>query len=373
MNQYRGARILYLATDAYGGYGGIAQYNRDVIEALADSAKIGSVVGVPRVESGAAQPVPAKVEWDRSGLGGIGRWLGAVSRHLRRSPRPDIIYCAHINLAPIAWVAARLTGRPWVLAIYGIDAWPQNASARHRFFASRADRVLSISRITLDRFRSWCPVPENRCRLLPNAIHSGDFGAAPASATLLARYGLTGARIVMTFGRLNATERYKGFDEIIDAMPALLNAQPDLRYLIAGDGDDRARLEQKALDAGVGHAVVFTGMIDEAEKADHYRLADAFALPSRGEGFGFVLLEAMACGIPVIASTHDGGREAVRDGLLGLVVDPDDGAALRRAILDAIDRPRAVPAGLSYFEFPAFARRVQDAVLPLIARSARGT
>ena len=74
---------------------------------------------------------------------------------------------------------------------------------------------------------------------------------------------------------------------------------------------------------GLSDRVVFAGFIPEAEKADHYRLADAYVMPGRGEGFGFVFLEAMACGIPVVGSRLDGSREALRQGDLGILVDPD--------------------------------------------------
>ena len=132
---------------------------------------------------------------------------------------------------------------------------------------------------------------------------------------------------------------------------------PDIAYLIAGDGDDRARLEQKAADLGVADRVVFAGYVPETEKADHYRLADAFVMPGRGEGFGIVYLEALACGVPVVASALDASREAVRDGMLGEVVDPDDAASVRRGILAALSTERKVPEGLTYFSFGQFVKR----------------
>ena len=113
--------------------------------------------------------------------------------------------------------------------------------------------------------------------------------------------------------------------------------------------------------------MVFVGRIREEEKADHYRLADAFLLPSQGEGFGFVLLEAMACGVPVVASSLDGGREAVRGGQLGVLVDPRDRASVVRGIREALARPRSVPPGLEYFSFDRFRERV-DAFIDEIVR-----
>jgi len=133
---------------------------------------------------------------------------------------------------------------------------------------------------------------------------------------------------------------------------------PPIAYLIVGDGKDRARLEAKAQALGVGDRVVFTGFIPEAEKADHYRLADAFVMPGRGEGFGFVFLEALACGIPVVGSLLDGSREALRGGALGILVDPRRPDEIQAGVLKALQQPPGVvPPGLDYFSFENFEKR----------------
>lgn len=363
-----GLRILHIATDAYGGYGGVALYNRDVIEAMCADPTVAKVVSIARVQSAPLQPLPDKLTYDTSGLGSISNYLKAVARQVRANPNFDLVYCAHINLAPVAWAVAKLRRVPWVLCLYGIDAWPGNASARSRFFARRADLIISLSQVTLDRFLTWCPVPLDRTVVMPNAIHLEEFGIGPKKPELLARYGLEGKKVVMTFGRLDPIERYKGFDEIITLMPEMLSERPELRYLIVGKGDDRARLEAKAATFGVADKVIFTGPVDEAEKADIYRLADVYAMPSKGEGFGFVVLEAMACGVPAIGSNQDGTQEAVRGGLIGQVVDPDDLPAIRTAIIKVLDAPKEIPAGLHFFAFPAFTQRLQAALHRLIGR-----
>src|SRR5262249_1572191 len=110
--------------------------------------------------------------------------------------------------------------------------------------------------------------------------------------------------------------------------------------------------------------------IPESEKADHFRLADVYIMASRGEGFGFVLLEAMACGVPVVASKLDGGREAVRDGQLGILVDPLDGRDVRDAILEALTRPRGVvPGGLDHFSLSNFEARAHALIGRVLADS----
>jgi glycosyltransferase involved in cell wall biosynthesis len=121
---------------------------------------------------------------------------------------------------------------------------------------------------------------------------------------------------------LAAQERYKGFDEVIEIMPQLVRRFSTLKYLIVGDGPDRPRLEAKARTLGVSQHVVFAGYVPESDKVAYYNLADAYVMPSFGEGFGIVLIEAVACGIPVIGSRVDGSREALLDGQLGRLVDP---------------------------------------------------
>jgi glycosyltransferase involved in cell wall biosynthesis len=288
--------------------------------------------------------------------------LNALVRRLAADRAFDLIVCGHINLLPLAYLARLLIRAPVILVIYGVDAWQPTHSMLSNWLARRIDGVVSISDHTRQRFLSWGDSHKDNVHLLPNAIHLERYGTAPKDPTLIRRYGLEGQTVLMTLGRLSAAERYKGVDEILAILPTLVRQLPELRYLVVGDGDDRLRLEQKAYALGLGDQVIFAGQIDEDEKADHYRLADAFAMPGRGEGFGFVFLEAMACGVPVVASTLDGSREAVRDGELGLMVDPDDADALSDALLTALRQPKVIPPGLDYFSFPRFAERLEEIV-----------
>src|SRR3954469_22809342 len=358
-----GKRILALVSDAYGGHGGIAAYNRDVFDALSGAPEISGIRLLPRLIEFPVDTLPKGIVLDRTGLTGGAAYARALLNAVRRY-RFDLIYCAHVNLAPLAWLAAKLQRCPWMLAIYGIEAWEPSRRRSVRLATGRADHVVSISRITLDRFCGFTSIGPDRHSIVPNAVHLTDFGTGPRNEELARRLGAAGRRVVLTFGRLSPYERYKGFDEIISLMPRLLKKVPDLLYLIAGRGDDQARLQALVSELDLDDHVKFAGFVAEEEKADLYRLADVFALPSRGEGFGFVLLEAMACGVPAVASRLDGGDEAVREGALGRVVDPGDADALADAILGALREPKRVPAGLDYFAFPRFAERIRQAVIP---------
>ena len=115
----------------------------------------------------------------------------------------------------------------------------------------------------------------------------------------------------------------------------------------------------------------FTVYIKEQEKADLFRLADAYVMPSYGEGFGFVFLEAMACGVPVIGSRTDGSREALLDGELGRLVDPHDLKEIEDAVVAALDEPKRIPARLEYFSYDAFRTRVCGMIHDLFDRSSK--
>lgn len=354
-----GQRILLLTTDAYGGYGGIALYNRDMAAALAEIPEVEEIVVIPRNLPLPCEPIPEKVRFLSQAAGSKARYLRIALREARRDF--DLIVCGHINLLPLAVLLNAYVRAPLALMVYGIDAW-RAPYPLVRHWLKKADVVWSISAITRDRMNAWAQLPEDAYKLLPNAIHLGRYGMAARRDDLLDRYGLRESKVIMTLARLSRAEQYKGLDEVLEAMPALLETERSLKYLVAGDGDDRPRLEAKAAALGLRERVVFTGLIDEREKADHFRLADAFVMPGRGEGFGFVFLEALACGVPVVGSLVDGSREALRDGLLGELVHPADPQSLRQGILAALAKQRQIPEGLHYFVWPAFQRRIAAAV-----------
>lgn len=355
-------RILALVTDAHGGFGGISQYNRDALEAIAAWDDVDSVHVIPRLLPEKLGPVPHRLQYDLNGLGGRARFVWAAVRRSLLSGPLDLIYCAHINLMPSALLASAISRAPIVLAIYGIDVWSHQGRLA-RWLASRhASSVISISSVTAERFNRWCPFPREKLHIVPNAIRLNDYGPAPRNATCSAKYGLEDRKVLLTFGRMVGRSRAKGFDEVIEILPRLALQVPNIVYVCAGDGPDRARLEAKAQSLGISARVIFTGRIEEATKADLFRSADLYVMPSRGEGFGFVVLEALASGVPVVASEADGTREAVLDGKLGLLVDPDDPDSILDGILEGLKQSRGIKPGVEFFSFDRFAERLRAAL-----------
>lgn len=350
-------RLLALLTDAYGGYGGISVYNRDVLNALCENPNIDEVVAFARHMPGTPEPIPAKLQYNSKGISGLRSFISQVVRGLLQKGSYSAVFCGHINLIPLAWICAKRYRCPLILQIHGIDAWQPTGRKLTDYLVGKVDIVCSVSGYTRDKFLSWARVEPDRVNLMHNAVNLSAFGVAPKSTELVERYSLSNKRVLMTFGRLVSKQRAKGFDEVLDLMPELLQTDPDLVYMIAGDGDYRSDLEQKVSQLGLENSVRFTGMVAEHEKADIYRLADLYVMPSRGEGFGFVFLEAMACGVPVIASAVDGSSDAVRGGKLGPLVHPDDKQSLKSEIFRGLKKPKQIPEGLDYFSFSNFKSR----------------
>lgn len=299
-----------LVTDAFGSGGGIAQFNRDLLGALADLPETASVVVLPR--HGQTDVTPERLQQLPAAPGRFSYVLRALAT-ARRS-RPDVIFCGHLHLLPLAALMGAWWKVPVWLQVHGIDAW-RAPSRLIRTLVARAALVTSVSRFTRARFLSWAALPDWRVKVLPNTVGARyrpqDRDAARA------RWQLGDRPVLLTVGRLAASEAYKGQDRVLRCLPALRVSHPGLVYLIAGDGDDRHRLEQLATELGVDGAVSFLGAVDHGDLPALYAAADVFAMPSTGEGFGIVFLEAMACGTPVVALDEDGSRDPLRDGHFG--------------------------------------------------------
>jgi phosphatidylinositol alpha-1,6-mannosyltransferase len=349
-------RLLAFVTDAFGGRGGIAKFNRDLLAALCTASE-NFVVAVPRVVRDDVGEIPARLEYRIEGAGSKLRFVRCGIEAALGS-RFDGVVCGHIHLLPIAALAARLHRVPLLLIVHGVEAWKPPKRGFERWLVRHANAIVAVSEFTKRRVLEWAGISADTIRVIPNCVDLTRYGSGPKRPDLLQRYGLEDRRIMLTVCRLASSERYKGVDEVIHVLPQLLGQDPSLAYLVVGEGDDIPRLRSQARRLGVEDRVVFTGHVDESEKADHFRLADVFVMPGRGEGFGIVYLEALACGVPVVASSADASREAVRGGMLGEVVDPDDPKAIVDGILKALlGTPPDIREQLQYFSAERFQSR----------------
>ncbi|HEY0282697.1 MAG TPA: glycosyltransferase, partial [Rhizomicrobium sp.] len=162
----RALKVLALVTDAFGGRGGIAQYNRDLLSALVQGGTAASVAVVPRGAPDPAVP-PAGITQVSPRLGRVAYVLTAL--RVAFGQHFDVVLCGHLYMAPLAWLIARLRGARLVVQMHGIEAWPR--PARHRRAAvEAADLILCVSRYTRARVLDWTAIAPERVQVLPNTV-----------------------------------------------------------------------------------------------------------------------------------------------------------------------------------------------------------
>ncbi|MEN8446744.1 MAG: glycosyltransferase family 4 protein, partial [Cyanobacteria bacterium J06555_13] len=290
----------------------------------------------------------------------------ALASYLIRH-RPERVFCGHINLAPLVSPLCKLLGIPYTVMTYGKEVW-YPLPTKEKKAIQEAQRVWTISRYSRDLACTANQIPPEKFDMLPCVVDGDVFTPGTASPELIEQYQLADHRVLMTVARLWAGDIYKGVDVTIRALPKIAQAFPEVKYVVIGRGDDQPRLAQLAVDLGVADQVVFAGFVPNDALVAHYRLADVYVMPSK-EGFGIVYLEAMACGVPVIAGDHDGSADPVQDGRVGWQVPHRDPDAVAAACIEALRGEDKRCSGswlreqtLMTFSAPALVERVQTLI-----------
>jgi glycosyltransferase involved in cell wall biosynthesis len=257
--------------------------------------------------------------------------------------RPDLVITTHLNFTAAARILNKAAKVPYWTIAHGIDAW---GIKRRSLQASvrAADRILAVSNYTRDRLLEEQDLSPEKVTVLPNTVDDQRFQIGGRPARLLEKYAIRQDQpVLLTVCRLVASEGYKGYDRVLRLLPSVLHRIPDLRYVIVGRGDDRDRVEGLVAELGLGTAVILAGFVPDEELCDYYNLCDVFAMPSKGEGFGIVYLEAMACGKPTLGGNKDGAIDALCDGRLGALIDPDDPNELAETLVQMIQGVYPLP------------------------------
>jgi len=366
-------RIISLITDAYKGRGGIAKFNRDMIEALISSSQCEKLTVFPRL-GGIPETRSDKLDYKISSVGGKLHYVFFLIRNARAFGTNDLILCGHINLLPAACLL-RFFGikGPIALVVHGIEAWEKPKSVLSRLLINSVDAIISVSEFTKKRFLAWSALPEQCCHILPNCIDTETYRPGKVPEKIREKYALGGAdKILLTVARLESSEKYKGIDETLEALKILTNKPGDFKYIVAGSGSDMERLRGKSEALGLSRQVIFAGEVTEEEKIGLYRASDVFVMPGRGEGFGIVYLEALACGTPAIGSSLDASQEVLGYGELGVVTDPDKPSVIAADILSVLNKGKTTqPADLQKYSKKSFKTKVIQIVSKLKKRERR--
>jgi glycosyltransferase involved in cell wall biosynthesis len=249
-------------------------------------------------------------------------WRGRSPVHLHVCARGHLVRDA-------AFVSAALAARcPLLVHLHGGGFERSASEAVLRRLLEQAACVI----VPCESLRSWARRVARRAHVVCVPSPVGGEPAPPGSRS----------RLVLFLGRM---EPAKGIFELLDAIAALRPAVPDVRLVCAGDGN-RIAVASYAETLGIADAVKFTGWVGPSGKRALFEAAAAFALPSYEEALPFGLLEAMAAGVPPVASAIGGIPEVVVDGVSGFLVAPGDRASLERALRRLlIDTPLAERIG----------------------------
>jgi phosphatidyl-myo-inositol dimannoside synthase len=241
----------------------------------------------------------------------------------------DIVILSHINLLVVAWlIKKRNPNTTIILLAHGIEIWGELSPQKQKMLGV-CDKVVSVSTFTKDTIIAQHKIDTNKCFVLNNCIDP--FLVRPKvknkDEQLMKRYQLNKDDIVLlTLSRLSSKDRYKGYDFIIDAMVNIVKKYKNVRHILAGgaDKEEKIFLENKIAENGLDGHVILAGYLPEEELANHFSLADVYIMPSIKEGFGIVFVEAMYYRLPVIAGNVDGSTDALLNGKLGLLINPED-------------------------------------------------
>jgi phosphatidyl-myo-inositol dimannoside synthase len=357
-------RILIPAYDFKPLLGGVANYVHELAVQFSRRARVHVV----------SRKLPGMEEFDRdlpyeitrigvpySAVFATPLFARVLREAIRREP-PDAILCPMWlpDGASARWALGG-TPIPYFVAAHGTEVFRDFATLRNsvrtvlarglkRRVFQQAAKVFPVSAYTGRAVLEETGADPERVVVVHNGVNPTTFRKTAVSPGEESRYRPNGERLLLTVTRLYP---YKGVDRMLEALPAIAAAVPDVRYLIVGEGPDLARLQRLAAGLGLQERVSFLGRRTVDEIVSLYNLADLFVLLTREdppdvEGFGLVFLEAAACGLPSVGGRSGGIPEAIEDGRSGWLVDPRDPRAIASTIIDLLGSPERRRVAAAY-------------------------
>jgi len=285
-------------------------------------------------------------------LHGLALWSWRAGGLVRRYT-PGFTWCGNLKPAgyPARWLKARY-GVPYGVVVYGTDLLLLDSKIRRSALKRRTTRALLGNAAVIVAISEWTaelcrnvlgtlglPADGGRIRKVPLGTDPSHFRPGVDAGAVRRRYGLDGGPWLLTVARL---EWHKGIDTTIRALPAIRAKIPGARYMIAGTGPRRPFFERTVAELGLGDAVKFLGSVPDADLPAVYNAADLYVGASRlyelmAEGFGISIVEASACGLAVVGGRSGGIPDAVREGETGILVDPDQPAAIAAGVIQLLE------------------------------------
>lgn len=330
-------KLLFLTLNVFSATGGIEKVCRVAGKALHELA----------LEAGGECAVYSMHDYDgcadeayvpATGFKGFGgQKLKFAAAAIQQGRRSTHVLLSHINLLPVGYAIKKVSPRTkLMLMAHGIEVWETIGGFRKKMLQS-VDLFLPVSSFTSVKLQTVHKMAVEKIRVLNNCLdpYLQNSRNVILENGLRKKYGIAaGDAVLLTVTRLKFSEQYKGYDKVVEALKTVRQTIPDFKYLIAGkwDVEEKKRLDAVIEKAGLNDSVVFAGFVPDEELAAHFNLADVYVMPSTGEGFGIVFIEALFYGLPVIAGNVDGSVDALAGGEFGLLVNPNDKNDIAKAL-----------------------------------------
>lgn len=227
----------------------------------------------------------------------------------------------------MGWLLHLFTGIPFICYVHGEDVETASTSRELSWLVkkvlNKANHLICNSKNTANILLTSWSAPEDRLVVLNPGCDTTKFIPAEYNQSIRDSLGWGDKKVILTVGRL---QKRKGHDKMIEALPRIKETHPDILYAIVGSGDELNALKKQVSDLSLENNVIFHSEINDQEMIQCYQQCDVFILPNRTvgndiEGFGMVLVEAQACGKPVIAGDSGGTAETMKIGETGIIID----------------------------------------------------
>jgi glycosyltransferase involved in cell wall biosynthesis len=315
-------RLLVLLTDLFDKVGGIQTLNRSLVKALSEIAKENNHTVTLLVLNDHGKNKDTSRYIDSNYVKYLpfnGSRFKFIASVIYYAFNASVIFIGHINFSPIITCLKLINLKTKILQmVYGVEV-SKKLPFLYVIGMNQIDKIISISLDTKDKMLSSHKINKNKFEILPCTLDPfyGEDVILKTNEELLFPKG----KMILTVSRLEASEKYKNIELVIKTMPNILEEVPDAFYVIVGEGTDRNRLEVIANNKGLSEKVIFKGNIPASDLGSYYNSCDVFVLPSTGEGFGIVFLEAMYYSKPCIGAKAGGVPEVIEDGKTGILCD----------------------------------------------------
>jgi phosphatidyl-myo-inositol dimannoside synthase len=329
--------LLLLVPQAYGSEGGVPAYSRRLAEILSGYAdcKGYDLDCISLNDSDYANERHVQPVAYRNFMGAGRSKLQAIrsAMQLAFTRHPLVAIVGHVHLSPVAWGLKELgVLKSYIVVLHGTEAW-EKVDWLQRVASRKSASVVATTRYTASVFCQHNRVRHDQTCIIPLAVAESNVPEPSWKRKNCDEFR------VLTVGRLTVIERYKGVDTLIEAIAQVQKKGIRIRLTVVGQGDDVPQLRERAYRLGLDGQVEFLGEVPDTRLHQAYQDCDVFAMPSKGEGFGIVFLEAMRYGKPCIGGDHGGTPEVIDHGIDGYLVKHGDVGGLVRYLVEFYRKP----------------------------------